>query len=151
VFQHIAYGTIWIMTEWYEDGLCFACTQCGNCCTGPPGAVWFTDDEGRGMAEKLGIGIDSFYRQYARKIGSKWSLTERLVDGKYDCILLDRTTPKPSCSVYEARPSQCRSWPFWSENLKSREAWDRAKEKTPCPGMDTGPLIPVEAIRVLCK
>ena len=26
---------------WYADGLSFECTMCGNCCTGPPGAVWF--------------------------------------------------------------------------------------------------------------
>ena len=137
------------MPEWYKDGLCFECTQCGNCCTGPPGTVWFTDEEGRGMAEKLGIGIDTFYRNYARKIGSKWSLTERIVDGKYDCVLLDRSENSSSCSVYEARPSQCRTWPFWKENLRSEDAWKRAKESTPCPGMDTGPLIPIESIRIL--
>ena len=134
------------MPEWYKDGLCFECTQCGNCCTGPPGAVWFTDEEGRGMAEKLGIGIDTFYRKYARKIGSKWSLTERIVDGKYDCVLLDRSENSSSCSVYEARPSQCRTWPFWKENLESPATWDEAKRCTPCPGMGSGPLVTIDEI-----
>ena len=41
--------------DWYDDGLRFECTQCGNCCTGPPGMVWFTPEEGRRMAEGLGL------------------------------------------------------------------------------------------------
>ena len=136
------------MDDWYEDGLRFSCSQCGNCCTGPPGAVWFTDDEGRAMAELLKISIDDFYKRYARKLGSKWSLTENVVDGKYDCVFLDRNTDKPSCKLYEARPSQCRTWPFWLENLKSRESWARAKCNTPCLGMDEGQLIPASEIRI---
>ena len=43
------------MAEWYADGLRFSCTQCGNCCTGPPGAVWFNEDEGKAMADKVGV------------------------------------------------------------------------------------------------
>jgi hypothetical protein len=23
-----------VSAPWYQDGLCFACTRCGNCCTG---------------------------------------------------------------------------------------------------------------------
>lgn len=136
------------MSEWYEKGLRFSCTQCGNCCTGPPGAVWFNEAEGKAMAEKVGLSEDAFYKRFARKIGDKWSLIEQVVDEKYDCVFLDRSGKLPSCSLYEARPSQCRTWPFWSEILKSRESWARAKCNTPCPGMDEGQLIPAEAIRI---
>ena len=136
------------MSDWYEDGLRFSCSQCGNCCTGPPGAVWFTDKEGRAMAKKLDITVDDFYKRYTRKIGVKWSLIENVIDGKFDCTFLDRTTEKPSCQLYDARPSQCRSWPFWSENLRSEASWLRAKGETPCPGMDTGKLIPASEIRI---
>ena len=136
------------MSEWYEKGLRFSCTQCGNCCTGPPGAVWFNEAEGKAMAAKVGLSEDAFYKRFARKIGDKWSLIEQVVDEKYDCVFLDRSGKLPSCSLYEARPSQCRTWPFWSEILKSRESWARAKCNTPCPGMDEGQLIPAEAIRI---
>ncbi|MDA0802418.1 MAG: hypothetical protein O2819_01485 [Planctomycetota bacterium] len=44
--------------------------------------------------------------------------------------------------------SQCRTWPFWTENLASPAAWKLAKAKTPCPGMDGGPIIPIESIRI---
>ena len=143
--------TIVGMSDWYEDGLRFSCSQCGNCCTGPPGAVWFTDEEGRAMANKLDISVDDFYKRFARKIDSKWSLTENEVDGKFDCVFLDRETVKPSCKLYDARPSQCRTWPFWPENLSSEVAWLRTKRETPCPGMDTGNLIPASEIRINVK
>ena len=139
------------MSDWFEDGLRFSCTQCGNCCTGPPGAVWFNEAEGLAMAKKLDISADYFYKRYARKIGDRWSLTENVIDGKYDCVFLDRTAEHPSCKLYEDRPSQCRSWPFWSENLRSEASWLRSKRETPCLGMDTGALIPASEIRIIVK
>ena len=78
------------MSEWYENGLQFACTQCGNCCTGLPGDVWFTDAEGKAMADARGMGIAEFRRQFARREGIRWSLTEVDRGGKFDCVFLDR-------------------------------------------------------------
>ena len=40
------------------------------------------------------------------------------------------------CSIYLVRPLQCRTWPFWSSNLTSAEAWNRAAKT--CPGMNRG-------------
>jgi uncharacterized protein len=136
--------------EWYAGGLRFSCTQCGNCCTGPPGAVWFNEEEGRAMAAKLGISEAEFYRQHARKLGNRWSLNEVHTEHGFDCAFLDRQSEpgKAVCSLYEARPMQCRTWPFWPENISSKRAWAAAKKRTPCPGMDSGILIPVEKIRI---
>ena len=134
---------------WYADGLRFECTQCGNCCTGPPGAVWFDADEGKAMATALGVSEDEFSRRYARRMrGGRWSLIETRTDFGYDCVFLDRTTApgRALCRVYKTRPSQCRTWPFWEENLESETDWENAKRLTPCPGIDQGQLIPVEEI-----
>jgi hypothetical protein len=46
--------------------------------------------------------------------------------------------------VYEDRPRQCRTWPFWRINLASREDW--AGAAAGCPGMDRGELHPAERI-----
>ncbi len=136
--------------EWYRDGLQFSCTQCGNCCTGPPGAVWFEPEECRAMAAALGMDERAFLRRYARRIGRRWSLREVERDGKFDCTLLERRPDgSTGCSVYRARPTQCRTWPFWPDLLASREAWDAARRGTPCPGMGRGELIPVERIRII--
>jgi len=137
--------------EWFADGLCFQCTQCGNCCTGPPGYVWFTDAEGRAMARELGLDLAEFRSRYGRKAYGRWSLREHNTEHGYDCIFLDRETQpgKALCRVYRARPSQCQSWPFWPENLKTRRSWANAKRSTPCPGMDNGDFYPAEQIRII--
>ncbi|MHC4082757.1 MAG: YkgJ family cysteine cluster protein [Planctomycetota bacterium] len=136
---------------WYAGGLRFECTECGNCCTGPPGTVWFTRAEARDMAAALGLPTAAFYKKHAHKVDGRWSLRERRSEQGYDCVFLDRESApgKALCSVYQARPAQCRTWPFWPENLTSKQTWDTVKRRTPCPGMDAGPLIPVERIRVL--
>lgn len=138
---------------WYAPGLRFQCSQCGNCCTGPPGFVWFSPDEARELARHLGVSESSFYRKYARRAAQPargWSLKERRTPFGLDCVFLDRDTVpgRAVCSVYEVRPTQCQTWPFWPENLRSKEAWREVKRATPCPGMDHGPLIRPEQIRI---
>lgn len=130
---------------WYADGLSFTCTQCGNCCTGPPGFVRFTDAEGRAIAKHLGVSEAAFYKEYAHRVEGSWSLRERPFEGGFDCVFLDRekVPGKAVCSIYQDRPTQCRTWPFWPENLRSPRAWATAKRTTPCPGMDRGPLVPM--------
>ena len=136
--------------EWYRNGLGFQCTQCGNCCTGPPGAVWFNDQEAVEMAAELGMEVDDFMNAWARKLRDGWSLKETLTSHGWDCVFLDREKipGKAVCSLYGSRPKQCRTWPFWPENLESPEAWEAARRETPCPGMGQGPLIPIEDIRI---
>ena len=136
--------------EWYRDGLRFECSQCGNCCTGPPGAVWFTKKEAGAMATELGMSVPDFMSTWARKLHGNWSLKEHLTEFGWDCVFLDReSTPgRAICQLYGSRPSQCRTWPFWDENLKSREAWEEARRTTPCPGMGQGKLVPIESIRI---
>lgn len=141
-----------IETEpWFSDGLCFECTQCGNCCTGPPGYVWFTTAEGRAMAQTLGVDEAEFRARYGRRVYGRWSLREQVTAHGHDCIFLDRQTQpgKALCRVYGARPAQCRSWPFWPENLKSKRAWITVKNVTPCPGMDSGKLYRPDEIRII--
>lgn len=136
--------------EWYRDGLRFSCTLCGNCCTGPPGVVWFTPEEGRALAALLGLDEETFYKRHARKIDGAWSLNEHETEHGFDCVFLDRKKipGKAVCGVYEARPTQCRTWPFWPEIIRSRGSWEATKRRTPCPGMGEGKLIPVEQIRI---
>lgn len=137
-------------TPWYGDGLGFTCTQCGNCCTGPRGYVWFSPEEGRAIADFLGITEHDFLRTHARRELGRWTLDEtRLPSGLYDCIYLERDDQgRGRCSIYPVRPTQCRTWPFWASNLRSRRAWDRAA--TGCPGMAAGGnFVPTDQIRII--
>jgi len=138
-------------TEWFEEGLAFSCTQCGNCCTGPPGAVWFTDEEEIAMANRLGLDLDAFRDRYVRRLGKGRSLVERETEFGHDCVFLDRESQpgKAVCSIYEARPLQCRTWPWWPENLSSRRAWEATRRRTPCPGMGRGTVHSPQQIRIV--
>jgi Fe-S-cluster containining protein len=136
---------------WYREGLRFECTLCGNCCTGPEGVVLFTPEEGRAMAAKLGMPEAEFLAAYTRRIaGSQRSLNEKHTSFGNDCVFLDRESlpGKAVCALYEARPSQCRTWPFWEGNLRSRKAWEATKRHVPCPGMDQGPVHSLQQIRI---
>jgi len=134
---------------WYSDGLSFTCHQCGNCCTGPSGYVWFNEHEGRAMADYLNIDEAEFYRRFARKKHGQWSLTEVKRRGQHDCVFLEWDGQgKAWCGIYPVRPTQCQTWPFWPENLRSPEAWEEAAET--CPGMRHGKdFFPVEQIRII--
>lgn len=106
------------------------------------------------MASAVGMKFDAFRKTYARKVRGRWSLVEverAGMDDIYDCVFLDRDSEpgKALCKVYQARPHQCRTWPFWPEMVRSEAAWTRVKKITPCPGMGTGKLYPAEKIRIL--
>ena len=135
---------------WYNVGLRFTCTQCGNCCTGAPGYVWISETEIARMAEYLKITPEQVVEKYCRKIGERVSLQERRsAEGNFDCIFLDEQegTKKRICTVYPVRPLQCRTWPFWDGNLMSKANWERAGRR--CPGMDRGKQYSLKQIEAL--
>ena len=122
---------------WYSPGLRFACTGCGGCCTGPTGFVFFNREEAARLALRLGVDLSTFYSLYAREVNDRWSLNETLRDGQYDCVFLEHDADHPGrrrCGVYEDRPTQCRTWPFWESNLRHPRDWEQAAEG--CPGME---------------
>ena len=49
--------------------------------------------------------------------------------------------------MYEARPLQCRLYPFWFSNVRSERAW--AKAARDCPGIGQGRLFSKEEIIAL--
>ncbi len=116
---------------WYRDGLAFECTGCGDCCSGDPGYVWVDDAEITALAAHMQLDVDEFERRFVRQVGGEKSLVE-YPDG--DCIFLDPASRK--CLVYEARPIQCRTWPFWSSNLQRKRDWKLTC--TICPGSGRG-------------
>jgi len=126
---------------WFaKEGLQFTCTQCGDCCTGAPGFVWVNGDEIKALAARLGLDEAEFERRYVRKVGLRKSLIEH---ANGDCVFLHPQTR--GCTVYEDRPRQCKTWPFWDSNIKSPEAWRETCEV--CPGSGTGKLYTLEQIQ----
>lgn len=124
---------------WYRDGLAFTCTRCGNCCTGTPGYVWVTPDEIQQLAEYCRETVEEFSLKFVRLVGDRYSLIEKPGG---DCIFWDK---QAGCTVYEARPVQCRAWPFWPENLEEPEDWERVRGV--CPGSGKGRLYSLSEIQ----
>jgi Fe-S-cluster containining protein len=54
------------------------------------------------------------------------------------------------CSVYEFRPAQCRTFPFWPELVGDKDTWDRDVASF-CPGAGQGPLHGVDEIRAAAR
>ncbi len=130
---------------WFKDGLKFGCTECGECCTGSPGYVWLNDAEIAAMAKELKITEEEFVKKYTRKIAGRLSLLEH--QKTYDCVFLKERR----CLVYHARPTQCRTFPWWPENLASPEAWQRAAKR--CEGINhkDASLVPLKVIEESLK
>lgn len=131
---------------WYKEGLRFACTGCGACCT-IEGHVWVDRREIRRLAKHLGLELEAFGRKYLRRVGRRYSLTEIPVPGdatRKACVFWNGT-----CTVYEARPRQCRTFPFWKENLESPESWREAGRLS--PGVDSGRLYRLGEIETIAK
>ena len=126
-------------TPWYVEGLKFKCSGCGDCCTGAPGFVWVNQAEIKALATRFEMEVDEFQKLYVRQVGIRKSLKE-FPNG--DCVFFD--TEQRNCQVYEDRPRQCRTWPFWDSNLKTPEAWEETCEH--CPGSGTGKLHSLEYI-----
>ena len=139
-------------TTWYGAGLSFSCTACGGCCTGPPGYVWYDDDEEQALADHFGLSRFDFRARYAKRKHGRWTLDETLRGRDYDCVFLKRDeNGHGKCSVYHLRPMQCRTWPFWASNLRSERDWREAAAHCPgmkVPGEPGGNFVPAEQIRV---
>ena len=125
---------------WYAEGLRFECRpDCGRCCTnhGDWAWVYLEEADAARLAEHFRLDLTEFLARYT--IVDEGHLALRM-DGPA-CGFLDGTR----CTVYEARPTQCRTFPFWRENVRSRHSWDSLR--TFCPGVGEGPVHNLVQIR----
>jgi Fe-S-cluster containining protein len=123
---------------WYSEGLRFKCTECGQCCTGAPGYAWVTDEEIQTIADHLKMSVKDFGKRFLRIAKGRYALVEKK---NYDCIFLK----DKKCSIYPVRPTQCRTFPWWMQNLSSPEEWKEAAKY--CEGIsDDAPLVSYEMI-----
>ncbi len=120
------------MNDFYDTGLSFSCTQCSGCCRHEPGFVFLSENDLQKMTTRLKLTKKKFIKTYcsvADLMGVKrLTLIEK---SNNDCIFWDK-----GCTIYEDRPLQCKSYPFWAHNLINQETWDTVKKS--CPGTGHG-------------
>ena len=122
-------------TCFYGDGLRFECTSCSRCCRHTPGYVFLSPRDLEVLGSTLGLTRNDLLARYCREVplgvATRISLKEK---PNLDCVFW----AEGGCTIYDSRPLQCRSFPFWSSALASREEWERTAAQ--CPGIGQGPL-----------
>lgn len=128
--------------KFYKTGLRFECSECGQCCSGASSYVEVSDPEAKTIAGFLNLTEQQFLEQYIEvpKNGELLRLKSR---ENGDCVFLADNR----CCIYPARPLQCRTYPFWPENLKSPYRWRLAARD--CPGIHHGRHYSAAEIEVL--
>ncbi|MCR4942335.1 MAG: YkgJ family cysteine cluster protein [Campylobacter sp.] len=108
-----------------QDGFCFEfdpsfCKDCGGkCCTGESGYIWINDTEISALSKHFELCEDEFKKLFLFKENNKFSIKEKPYKDGFACVFFDERNK--NCAIYEFRPTQCRTFPFWShfkQNLK---------------------------------
>jgi len=124
----------------WAGGVKFDCKAgCGACCRAP-GEVYFSADDIRRAAALLNIDDAEFIRRYLRVHNEH--LHKLTVGVNSACSFLDGHR----CTIHAAKPTQCATFPFWPEHLKSRGAYNRLGQS--CPGVAEGEtLVPASKVK----
>lgn len=133
-------------SPWFRPAVPFRCLgpECGDCCSGKhgPGAVWVNDSEIESLATHLGLSVAEFTLTHLRAVNGHFSLREK---PNFDCTFYEAGK---GCTVYAARPSQCRTYPFWSKVMAAKWKWDSEAEV--CPGIGAeGASTPASEVQAL--
>ena len=141
-----------------ESNLKFSCIQCGRCCKGRSRTqVFLNEAEINDISSYLEIDdSNDFLSKYTYAVKHPNDENQLLISLKsklsessncslptiatstdselsqLQCVFLDATTNQ--CSIYEVRPTQCRSYPYWSNNLIGEAEWSAESKK--CPGIN---------------
>ena len=101
------------------------------------GYVYLSEEDVTRIALLLGQSQAAFEKQYVYR--TKHSRRLRKPGRGKQCGFLK----EKQCGIHEAKPVQCRLFPFWPELVESRSAWEKTGEW--CPGVGQGPLISISA------
>jgi uncharacterized protein len=119
----------------YASGLRFSCARCSCCCRGEPGFVFLSKDDLRRLLRRTKLDLGVFIRDYCRLIDTGDGMTLSLREkAAFDCVFWTNG----GCSVYEDRPIQCSTYPFWASIMESNASWKA--ESRYCPGIGAGEL-----------
>jgi Fe-S-cluster containining protein len=119
----------------YASGLKFSCKRCSSCCRYESGFVFLSEKDLKKLVSQTKMDNSSFISVYCRWV-TDWQGKEVLsLKEKHnkDCIFWDS-----GCMIYQSRPLQCITFPFWESVISSEYTWEAAASG--CPGINTGSL-----------
>ena len=122
---------------YYNNDIRFKCQGSSNCCISRDsyGFVYLSNKDIERLTNFFNLDEDNFIKLYCDKTNGFKHLKEKINNSNCQ-FLVDK-----KCSIYIARPTQCRTWPFWNENMKDKK-WNKEISKF-CPGIGKGPIIKI--------
>jgi Fe-S-cluster containining protein len=119
--------------RWYQKGLNFTCTRCSRCCRHDSGYVFLSETDISALASHFSLDRQAFIKRYCTSVDLGLAKRISLIEQEnFDCVFWK----DGGCSVYDARPLQCRAYPFWPQILDSPASWQDVRHE--CPGIDVG-------------
>jgi uncharacterized protein len=141
----------------------FTCQPgCTNCCD-QSGYVYLSEDDLKRAAKFVGMSAKAFEAKYVYRTRHQRRFRK---PPHRQCPFLEAGgtgparpsqgaeliagSPAPGsvvplksgrCSIHPAKPTQCRTFPFWPELVEQRAAWNRTARY--CPGIGKGELIQI--------
>jgi hypothetical protein len=116
------------------QGLRFTCQPgCTNCCD-QSGFVYLNEDDLKRAARFVKMSAKAFEEKYVYRTARQMRFRK---PPDKQCPFLENH----GCSIHPAKPTQCRTFPFWPELVEQRAAWNRTAKY--CPGIGKGPLIQI--------
>ena len=130
----------------YKEGIKFQCQSSGNCCVSREsyGYVYLSTNDLKRFAKYFNLSIKDFKSKYCQITDGFIHLSEKS-ELKGNCIFLK----EKKCSVYKSRPTQCRTWPFWNDNMNAK-VWNKDISIN-CPGVGKGKIVKQKEIDKLLK
>ena len=134
----------------YNKGLNWDCIRCSYCCRVESGYVFLSEEDAERLAGFFNMELVQFEGAFCRwlRLSSDVELLSLKEKQNNDCFFW-KDEDGGGCSVYHARPSQCRTYPFWKGFLEDGETWKSAAAS--CPGAGQGRLYTLEEINAFIK
>ncbi len=96
--------------------------------------VYLTEGDLKRAAKFVGMSAKAFEKKYVYR--TRHQMRFRKPPEK-QCTFLG----EHGCSIHPAKPTQCRTFPFWPEIVGLKAAWNRTGRY--CPGIGKGELIQI--------
>jgi len=113
--------------KWYINGLNLNVAGAADAARGRRGLYLGYKPEIKFIANFLKMPTGQLRHKFLRRVGLRTSIIEDAASK--DCIFLQNVTGQKQCSIYPVRPNQCRTWPFWPENLATTRCMGKNQQE----------------------
>jgi Fe-S-cluster containining protein len=121
-----------------QANLRFTCQPgCTNCCD-QRGFVYLTEGDLVRAAAFVGLPAAEFEKRYVYRTRNYLRLRK---PARSQCHFLQGH----GCAIHPAKPTQCRTFPFWPSLVEDAREWKQAAAY--CPGIGVGDFVPLEDVQ----